>query len=237
WSDEVRSSAEIADSITLEEFEQYKEQVDLLKRIARESQLNQVEVNYALCEAPDTVVHTILDEAHQQHADLIVMGTTGARGLKELFFGSMASKVMQSAPCPVMVIPDTANFRGIEKIGLTLEYKPGEMELVNRALDFARKVDAQLHCVHVDAFDAEPKRAKLADYAAAFAKESRITLHTAYDMNVERGILDFMKAHHMDIIMMEVKEQKHLKELFSYSIARRVSYHSDIPLLAFPNIA
>lgn len=234
WSEELVSTQEVMDAFTLDEFEKYKIQVQLMKRLARENDLAHIEVNYALREAPETIVQSILDEAIEHHVDLIVVGTEGARGLKELFFGSIASRVMQSANCPVLVVPNTTNFRGIKKIGLTLEYKPGEMDLVKKALAFTRKIGGQLECVHVDVFDPNKKKIRLAEYSSTFAYDTDISFHTHYDLNVERGILDYMKSNHIDIIIIDMQEEKHLKELFSYSIAKRVSYHSDIPLLAFP---
>jgi nucleotide-binding universal stress UspA family protein len=235
WTEDFISTSELIDHQVVDEFEKYKSEVNLMKRLARENELDQIEVNYSLREAAENVVGAILDEAVEHDIDLIIIGTTGAKGLKELFFGSIASRVMQSAPCPVLVIPDTANYRGIEKLGLTLEYKPGEPELINKALEFTRKIGGNLECVHVDAFDPNRKKTKIAEYAGTYANVPDISFHTHYDLNVERGILDYMKTNHVDIIIMEVREEHHLKELFSYSIAKRVSYHSDIPLLAFPN--
>ena len=46
----------------------------------------------------------IVDEAEEQGADLIVMGTVGRRGLPGLLLGSVASRVIASAPCPVLTV-------------------------------------------------------------------------------------------------------------------------------------
>jgi len=234
WAEEWAHPDERMDAVALDEFEQYKIQVQLLKRLAQENNLQHIEVNYVLREAPETFVQTILDEAREHPTDLIVIGTEGARGLKEIFFGSTASRVTQSAPCPVFVVPETANFRGIHKLGLTLEFKPGEMELIRKSLSLARQLGCHLDCVHVDSLEANKKPNRLAEYSAKFAFEKDISFHNHYDLDVEKGILDFMKSNHIDLVIMEMREESHLRELFSYSIAKRVSYHSDIPLLAFP---
>jgi hypothetical protein len=42
-----------------------------------------------------------------------------------------------------------------------------------------------------------------------------------------------MKFNQMDVILMSVHHQSKWKELFSFSIAKRIAYHSDIPLMAF----
>ena len=47
----------------------------------------------------------IVEEAKERNVDLIVMGTRGMTGLKRVFLGSVAQKVIGYAPCPVMVVP------------------------------------------------------------------------------------------------------------------------------------
>ncbi|HZR84265.1 MAG TPA: universal stress protein [Candidatus Binatia bacterium] len=46
----------------------------------------------------------IVDEARDAGADLIAMGTHGRSGLKRLFLGSTAERVLASAPCPVLTV-------------------------------------------------------------------------------------------------------------------------------------
>jgi nucleotide-binding universal stress UspA family protein len=47
----------------------------------------------------------IIATASELHADLIVMGTQGRRGLKRMFIGSVAEAVVRTAPCAVLVVP------------------------------------------------------------------------------------------------------------------------------------
>lgn len=50
---------------------------------------------------PATVIE---EEAERQQADLIVIGTRGLSGLKHLLLGSIAERVVQKAPCPVLTV-------------------------------------------------------------------------------------------------------------------------------------
>jgi nucleotide-binding universal stress UspA family protein len=231
WIEESMDTSEVNDKITLGEFDRFKSEIALLKRIAKESHLEGIEVNYALKES-DFVVDAILSEAEESQADLIVMGTTGATGMKEIFFGSVASKVMEMSAMPVFVVPDTANYRGIEKIGLLLEFKSAELELIVKSLSIARGLGGHLHCLHVDVFDPEKVKHKSIEYREAFKHEPDISFHTHYDLDVEKGILEFMKSNQIDVVVMRIKQQSMLKELFSYSIAKRIAYHTDIPLIS-----
>jgi nucleotide-binding universal stress UspA family protein len=46
----------------------------------------------------------IIEEAARRDADLIVIGTHGLSGLKHLLLGSIAERVVQKAPCPVLTV-------------------------------------------------------------------------------------------------------------------------------------
>ena len=45
--------------------------------------------------------------ARSQHADLVVLGTHGRTGLAKLFLGSIAGRVVSTAPCPVLTVRGT----------------------------------------------------------------------------------------------------------------------------------
>jgi nucleotide-binding universal stress UspA family protein len=51
----------------------------------------------------------IVAQAKESGADLIVMGTHGRRGVSHAFMGSVAERVVRTAPCPVLTVrtPDT----------------------------------------------------------------------------------------------------------------------------------
>jgi nucleotide-binding universal stress UspA family protein len=46
----------------------------------------------------------IEDEAAERNVDLLVIGTRGHTGLKHLLLGSVAERVVQKAPCPVLTV-------------------------------------------------------------------------------------------------------------------------------------
>lgn len=46
----------------------------------------------------------IVNVARELHADLIVMGTHGRRGIARALLGSVAEHVVRTAPCPVLTV-------------------------------------------------------------------------------------------------------------------------------------
>jgi universal stress protein A len=49
----------------------------------------------------------IVEKAVERGTDLIVMGTHGRSGFMHLLMGSVAERVVRSAPCPVLTVRDT----------------------------------------------------------------------------------------------------------------------------------
>ena len=49
--------------------------------------------------------HAIAQAAKDNGADLVIMGTHGRKGVARFFMGSVAARVIASAPCPVMTVP------------------------------------------------------------------------------------------------------------------------------------
>jgi nucleotide-binding universal stress UspA family protein len=58
----------------------------------------------AVLEVSDEPAKEIVDYAKSANIDLIVMGTHGRRGAAHLLMGSVAERVVRTAPCPVLTV-------------------------------------------------------------------------------------------------------------------------------------
>lgn len=56
----------------------------------------------------------IVQFAEKEAADLIVLGTHGRTGLKRVFMGSIAEAIIRRAPCPVLVMKQHDDPRGVQ---------------------------------------------------------------------------------------------------------------------------
>ena len=50
------------------------------------------------------IPENIIDHAKAEHVDLIVMSTHGRGGISRWVYGSVAERVLQTAPCPILLI-------------------------------------------------------------------------------------------------------------------------------------
>jgi nucleotide-binding universal stress UspA family protein len=56
----------------------------------------------------DDIASAVLRHAKQLHADLLVLGTHGRRGVRRLVMGSVAEQVLRFAHCPVLLVHEEA---------------------------------------------------------------------------------------------------------------------------------
>lgn len=74
------------------------------------------EVHIKKGNAPQTIARF----AETNDVDLIIMGTQGASGLKEVFIGSVTGSVLRLSKTPILAIPEEFKFRPINKIVFAL---------------------------------------------------------------------------------------------------------------------
>ena len=75
-----------------------------LHRLLRQSGRTAREIGWSQHLAEGDPGEQIVRFAREQHADLIVIGTHGRRGISRLLMGSVAESVVRQASCPVLTV-------------------------------------------------------------------------------------------------------------------------------------
>ena len=78
---------------------------EYLQSVAAGLQLAGLQATARTCEGP--VAEAIIGYAADADADMIVMSTHGRGGLSRWVYGSVADRVLQAAPCPVLLVRAT----------------------------------------------------------------------------------------------------------------------------------
>lgn len=224
---------EFYDSVDIEAFDNYRQSLPSLRKIADEEGFDQVEMRHALVEG--SIVRTIVNLVKDEGYDLIVMGTDGARGLKEIFLGTNAAEIMEHADCPVLGIPAKAKFDGdLNKFAVTTEFKAEEASGIQHVIDFAKLFDAHVTCINVDLEHTHQYLNRMKDLEAQYAHESNISFEVVEGMNLEKTIHRYLDENQMDVLAIMTHKRSFIEELFHYSIAKQLAYHVSTPILAIP---
>ena len=87
---------------------------------------------------------TICWLAHDEKTELIVIGTHGTAGLRELFIGSEAYRVVKNAPCPVLTVPGKWENKEFKKVLFPIRLIPGALEKYFYARPIIEKNNSEL---------------------------------------------------------------------------------------------
>ena len=220
---------EIYDVTELSNFENYKDEVPILRRIAEENNLEHVKISHALILG--NLIHEIQKITQQEHIDFVVMGTNGATGLKETFLGTVATKVMNDVKAVILAIPERCKYQPIKKILFITQYKPEDINSFMKVMAFANIFQSHTDCLRVVSPNHDDKHDNMKDWNTLIEKHD-ITFHTIKGDDVEGIILNFIELHKINMIAMHVYRRNFFEKLFQTSLSKKLAFHIDIPILA-----
>ncbi len=223
---------EVYDTIDLEAFENYEDEVPVLRDLASDNGYYHVPMVHVLEEGAP--VSAILRTANKNKADLIVMGTTGAGKMEKFFFGTVAGKVLEEAHCPVVVVPDTAEVNGIiEHIAVATNFTPEDAKMIEALRKFRDIMRCQLHVVHVDTEEGSSSQDKLKSFCESWSNDKNLTLHCVNNKDVTAGLDTFVKEKGIDLLALLSHKKTWFEEIFEKNRAKEMSFQNSIPLLVY----
>jgi len=199
----------------------------------------------------------ICDVAREHKADLIITGTHGWTGFNRVIFGSIAERVIQRAPCPVLSIPDrspegTVDLHSLSiqprQVVLPLDFSDASMDAYEYGVQIAKWFDASLTLVYA----IEPLSYSL-DFSLTHPLEDKATrkkieqrLQKLTDVLINQGltaryelvdkpsleaILKAGASQEADLLVMGTHGRKGLPRLILGSTTAKVLQHSPYPIL------
>lgn len=184
----------------------------------------------------DLAVDGIIKEAEERKVDLIIMGTHGASGLKELLMGSNTSRVIDRARCPVITVPEGALFHPVKKITYASNYTDIDVETIQRLLEIAEPFNAQINILHV--YEEDEARAR--DEMQRFIEEADKKIlypNLSYQLlggeDVEKKLEEYLQSEATDLLVLSTHARDLRDKLFGKSIAKKLVFHTKVPLMVF----
>jgi nucleotide-binding universal stress UspA family protein len=178
--------------------------------------------------------------AKEENADLIVIGSKGTSGLKEIFIGSNAEKVIRYANVPVLVVKEKSINKKIEKIVFACDFTNDDVAPYIEAKAFFKKSGSILQLVYINTPTTKFKSSKeVEEEMKAFfdkANEDASSIEKVKiisDYTVEKGVLHFADKINADIIAVATHGRKGVSHFFEGSISEDIANHSKLPIVSF----
>ncbi|MBW2961797.1 universal stress protein [Mesonia aestuariivivens] len=184
----------------------------------------------------NTLYEEIESRVNNKEIDLIVMGTKGASGGKELLVGTHTVHAIQVAKCPLLVIPSAYKFRNIKHILFATKYEIDFSEYqMNLIKNFAEANNAQIHTVYANfgnEFTDNQRRAK--KNLNHFLDKVAHDFNSIAKDNVPEAIEEFNKEVSNDLLVMIKHKRNFIEKILFPSIIKEIGFHTKFPFLVLP---
>lgn len=178
----------------------------------------------------------IMKVSEKNGVDLIVMGSHGASGFKEIFIGSNAEKVVRNSEVPVLIIKKDAGEFNVDKFVFASDFTDEIKKPFSKVVDFANKFGAELQLVMINTPSSfKPTHIAeeiIMDFVSNF-KVDKYSITVYSDINVENGILNFANNKNADLIGVCTHGRKGIAHFLNGSISEDLVNHSLRPIVTF----
>ena len=178
----------------------------------------------------------IKDKLEQYSIDLIIMGTKGATGAKEILFGTNTIHIIQKVKCPVLAVPDGHFFEEPKEILFPTDYR---IDYSNKQLDILKNIssrfESRVHILNVS-HGVDPTEIEIKNKGKLENLLSDVK-HASYrveDQDISQAINEFQKSTYVQLLMMVNNKHSFFENLFFKPIINQIGFHLNIPFLVIP---
>lgn len=185
------------------------------------------------------IFNEVNDVVDEHNADLIIMGSHGSSGIKELFVGSNTEKVVRSSNIPVLVVKEEITGPLFDKIVFASNFELENINALKNVQQFASNFNSNLQLVYINTPGDNFKNSQeINNQLQSFLSktESPVDLSNVKvynDYSIEKGILNASEELDATLIAIPTHGRKGLAHFFNGSISEDIANHSNLSVLTF----
>ena len=201
----------------------------------------------ALSEIPVTtsVINGIPDEitlytAESENAGLIVMGVSGKEIRTFEPMGKIASRIVEKSLVPVLVIPEDIEFKGLENfknVLYTTAFDESDFSAIGKLISIVKWLDMDIYCLHIGNEEKDQwnklKMEGLHEYFNKVYGKTNVECDLIFSKDIIKALDEFITSKNIDLISLTTHKRNIISKLINPSIAKKILYHTRIPLLVF----
>ncbi len=188
-------------------------------------------------------IHERIEEvASEIKADMIVMGTHGSSGIRNVgkfLLGSTAYRVVNNAPCPIITIKEVSKKIDFKNIVLPIDNSKETMKKVGLAMEWAKAFGAKIHILALTAFFDElviqikDLKEQVEEIEQLLDKNgieyvSKMIRH----QRISESVISYSEKVKADLIFIVTEQENAIAEMIIHSAARNIVTESSVPVLS-----
>ena len=185
----------------------------------------------------NTLVEEINQFVEEQQIDMIVMGTQGATGAKEIFIGTHTVHVIKRSKVPVLAIPPEFEYEKPKEIlfptDYEVDYKKAPLKML---LDITKGHMSRVEVLNASyGYELSEEQKKNKDKLSEILKDTAHLFHDWSNQGVIEAINKFQLKHKSNMLVMIQNKHTFVERLFIEPVIKKISFHITIPFMVIPH--
>ena len=200
-----------------------------------ESEFENDKFNYEMLVDYDELTEAINQIKESKSIDLIVMGSNGVTGAKEVVFGSNTINVIRKVIIPTLVVPEGFNYRIPKEILLPLDVKDSLSGAAFKdVIKFTKRFGKKLHVLRILPNNEDSEEAsKDQKTIKSFLTDRKLEYHKITNVPMNYAVDNYTQSHPIDLTTLLVQKESLFERFFLGSPTTQISNNIRVPLLIF----
>jgi nucleotide-binding universal stress UspA family protein len=183
----------------------------------------------------------ILQAAIDHQADLLVLGTRAAAKIGRAALGTVARRLLATAPCPILTVPLAANSNiasagGWNNVLVATDFSDASLDALNRAQAIVRSQLIVLHVSDDPASSSHRRHLELLRFLAPFNESHTVPVeHVVAAGEAGEVIAEHADRLHADLVVLGSPIDERDDEEFETSTVLQVISNVSCPVLCVPS--
>ncbi len=184
------------------------------------------------------LVNEIKAVVKERHIDLIVMGTKGATGAKEVFLGTNTMYTIKKVNCAVIAVPEEFTYEDPKEILFPTNFK---FSMENKFLKLLKSICSnhisRLNILNI--YFGEPlstSQQKVKEQFEEYFKANAHLFHSAEYVDLMEAVVQFQIKHKANFLVMIQNKHTFFENLLFKPVIKQMVYHTNVPFLVIPPV-
>jgi len=189
--------------------------------------------DFEIVSAFNTLTDEIIEISKKKDIDLVIMGTQGATGAKQIFLGSGTVHAIRKARVPILAIPENCTFEPIKDILFPSDFlAPYKKEEIATIIEVAEAHGAKITLLHVwEVIElTERQRKNKRILLKELANVSYVQVQVE-GKKLPEAILEYIDDNEVDLLTMMNRNHSFFERLLIRQSVDQIGFQVKIPFL------
>lgn len=172
------------------------------------------------------VTATLASTAEAIGADAIILGAKERHNIREHLFGSVSTKLIGRAPCPMLIVPETTLYTPLRHIAFAIDLTLDEHRILSQLREVVAPTEAQINPFFVNMLPEEQDKIRVERLDSAGQRIDMVR-----NTRVSSGITYYLEHFPAEMLAMYIPKRAFHQQLLHGHLLRYMVWETPLPLL------